>query len=143
MKPYLVKYTNKADRKKEYVKNFTSNSQIEKFYYRKEKEGCRNIKIERIRHSEYDRSLEREILSKKREYFKSVCIYALINNDEVVYIGQSSDIMGRLASHNSSSKIFTHFAIVERIDTIDSEYVNKREKEYIERLKPRYNKVFI
>lgn len=145
MKTYLVSYINRQSRKKEYKISFKTSALKEHFIYRKKSEGCYNIKVEPIRTSEYDRSLEREILLKKKEYFNSICIYALIDNNEVVYIGQSSDVMGRLSSHKSSSKKFTHFAIVERIsvDDIDSNgtcYVNEREMYYIKSLRPKYNK---
>ena len=141
MKTYLVSYINPQGRKKEYKKTFNFERTKSQFIHKKMLEGCLNIKVERVRHSQYDRSLEQVILSKKREYFDSVCIYALIDNNEVVYIGQSSDVMGRLSSHRMSSKNFTHFAIVERIDTKDSDYINKVEREYISKLKPKYNKV--
>jgi len=141
MKTYLVSYINNQGRKKEYKKVFKFDRTKKQFIHRKLNEGCLNIKVERVRHSNYDRSLEQVILSKKREYFNSVCIYALIDNDEIVYIGQSSDVMGRLSAHKTSSKKFTHFAIVERIDTDDKDYVNRVEREYIYKLKPKYNKV--
>lgn len=141
MKTYLVSYINPQGRKKEYKKTFKLERTKSQFIHKKMLEGCLNIKVERVRHSQYDRSLEQVILSKKREYFDSVCIYALIDNNEVVYIGQSSDVMGRLSSHRISSKNFTHFAIVERIDTEDSDYINNVEREYISKLKPKYNKV--
>jgi len=145
MNYYLVKYTNKQSRKKEYKKYFKNSRVKEQFIHRKKLEGCLNIKIEPIRTSEYDRSLEREILLKKKEYFDSVCIYALIDNNEVVYIGQSCDVMGRLSSHKASTKKFTHFSIVERISVDDvkykgSSYVNERELYYIKSLRPKYNK---
>ena len=141
MKTYLVSYINPQGRKKEYRKTFKYERTKSQFVHRKVLEGCLNVKVDRVRHSQYDRSLEQVILSKKREYFNSICIYALIYDNEVVYIGQSSDVMGRLSSHRMSSKKFTHFAIVERIDTGDSEYVNKIERDYIYKLKPKYNKV--
>lgn len=141
MKTYLVSYINPQGRKKEYRKAFKTESKKDLFIQRKTFDGCLNIKVVRVRHSQYDRSLEQVILSKKREYFDSVCIYALIDNNEVVYIGQSSDVMGRLSAHRMSTKQFSHFSIVERIDTPDSDYVNKVEREYISKLKPKYNKI--
>ena len=141
MKTYLVSYINAQGRRKQYRKSFKLERTKDQFVHRKIAEGCRSIKVERIRHTQYDRSLEREILSKKREYFSSVCIYALIQDNEVVYIGQSSDVMGRLSSHKMSAKKFSHFAIVERIDTDDKNYVDKVEREYINKLKPKYNKL--
>lgn len=145
MNTYLVSYTNKYGRRKEFKKNFISKDIRAQFIHRKISEGCRSIRVEPIRVAEYDRSIEREILLKKKEYFNSACIYALIDKEEVVYIGQSCDVMARLAAHKNSSKKFTHFAIVERISIDDTNhntnsYVNERETYYIKALRPKYNK---
>ena len=145
MKKYLVSYINKQGRKKEYEKSFNLKRTKDQFIHRKIKEGCRNIKLEPIRFLEYDRSLERAILSKKKRYFDSICIYALIDNEEVVYIGQSTDVMGRLSVHKGTNKVFTHFSIVEVISvdecpSSNSRYVDEREMYYIKQLRPKYNK---
>ena len=40
-----------------------------------------------------------------KEFKQKIGIYALLYKDEIIYIGQSSDIEKRLKNHNSSSKI--------------------------------------
>lgn len=146
---YYLSYVSAEGRKRSFMKTFRNDKQKDQYLRKKRSDGCifREIRDvtgqERKREAKYDLALESEILSKKREYFNSVCIYALIDKDEVVYIGQSSDVMGRLSAHRGSTKEFTHFAIVERIDIQGqdvSEYTNKREFEYIKRLRPKYNK---
>ena len=86
--------------------------------------------------------IELSILSKKRNIIKNIyCIYALINKDKIVYIGQSSNIMQRLAMHISENrKEFDSYSIVEWIDTYSSGLVNEVEKSYIKKLSPLYNK---
>ena len=123
MKTYLVSYINRQSRKKEYKISFKTSALKEHFIYRKKSEGCYNIKVEPIRTSEYDRSLEREILLKKKEYFNSVCIYALIDNNEIVNIDLRID-------YNLDCDI----------DSNGTSYVNERELYYIESLRPKYNK---
>lgn len=146
---YYLSYISSDGRKKSFIKTFLNEQQKERYLSKKRSEGCifreiRDVSGQRNeRKAKYDLALEKEIVSKKREYFNSVCIYALIDNDEVVYIGQSSDVMGRLSAHKSSVKEFSHFSIIERIDVKEedvSEYVNKREMYYIKKLRPKYNK---
>lgn len=148
MDTYLVKYINNTGRRKQFKKKFASKRSIDQFLYKKAVEGCKSIKLtklEPVRTCEYNKSIEKEILLKKKEYFDTCCIYALIDKDEVVYIGQSRDIMSRLSTHRLSSKMFTHFAIVERVvidgsDHVPSSYLDERELFYIKALRPKYNK---
>jgi|TARA_R110000737_G_scaffold295053_1_gene301715 excinuclease UvrABC nuclease subunit len=83
----------------------------------------------------------REILLDKRA-IKETCyiIYALIDKDTIVYIGQSKSILSRLSSHIHSYKKFDSWSIVENLgDDITSKEVNSIEKAYIKRLIPKYN----
>lgn len=82
-----------------------------------------------------------EILKHKRSIKKEFyCIYALIKNNKIVYVGQSSNILGRLSNHLNSNKNFDSWSIIESWSYIDSDSFNKKELEYIKKLKPKYNR---
>ena len=85
--------------------------------------------------------IEKEnILRNKRNIKKEFyCIYALIKNNKIVYIGQSSNILGRLSSHLNSNKSFDSWSIIDSWSYIDSDSFNKIEMEYIKKFKPKYN----
>ena len=86
---------------------------------------------------------KRDVIEKcrpiKKEFY---CIYALIKNKNIVYIGQTSSILSRLSSHLSSSKDFDSWAIIESFDYIDSDSFNKIEQKYISKFKPKLNVLF-
>lgn len=84
-----------------------------------------------------------EILINKRIIKKEFyCIYALIKKNKIVYIGQSSNILGRLSSHLNSNKDFDSWSIIESWSYIDSDSFNEIEREYIKTFKPKYNNEF-
>lgn len=97
--------------------------------------------ITKKRPSNYNVSLEKQIIAKKRNLVSASCIYALIKGDKVVYIGQSDSPMGRLQYHINSNKDFDSYAIVEWVATGNTDYINNVEKKYIKELRPLYNKV--
>jgi excinuclease UvrABC nuclease subunit len=82
-----------------------------------------------------------DILSKKRA-ITEVCyiVYALVDRNEIVYIGQTKNVLSRLSSHVNSFKKFDSWAIVENLGVNatarDAIIV---EEEYIKRLTPKYN----
>jgi excinuclease UvrABC nuclease subunit len=85
---------------------------------------------------------KKEILSSKREFKEDYIIYALINNNEIVYIGQSKNIVVRLSSHRTSNKVFDSWCIVENLGTYTtSKEVNRLEEKYIRKFLPKYNKI--
>jgi hypothetical protein len=61
-------------------------------------------------------------------------VYFLIKDESVVYVGQSINIMNRVAEHNKS-KDFDTFTYVQ----CKRENLNQIEAMYIQRLKPKYN----
>lgn len=84
----------------------------------------------------------KEILSSKREFKDNYLIYALINKDEIVYIGQSKNILLRLNDHRKSNKVFDSWCIVENLGIYTtSKEVNRLEEKYIKKLLPKYNKI--
>lgn len=84
----------------------------------------------------------KEILSSKREFKEDYIIYALINNNEIVYIGQSKNIILRLSYHRTSNKVFDSWCIVENLGTYTtSREVNRLEEKYIKKFLPKYNKI--
>lgn len=85
---------------------------------------------------------KKEILSSKREIKHCYIIYALISNNEIVYIGQSTNILNRLSTHLSSFKEFDSWTIIENLgDFTTSKEVNRLEEKYIRKFLPKYNKI--
>ena len=85
---------------------------------------------------------KKEILLSKREFKNDYIIYALINNNEIVYIGQSKNILLRLKDHRASNKVFDSWCIVENLGTYTtSKEVNRLEEKYIRKFLPKYNKI--
>lgn len=85
---------------------------------------------------------KKEILSIKREFKEDYIIYALINNNEIVYIGQSKNIFLRLNDHRASNKVFDSWCVVENLGTYTtSKEVNRLEEKYIRKFLPKYNKI--
>ena len=134
---YRVKYISN-NRIKQFTKTFKSSKHKDLYISKKIKEGATSLKVEHIRSRAYNVNLEKEIVSKKKKIVSSGCIYALIHKDEIVYIGQTYSIMGRLNSHINSNKVFDHYSVIEWIDS-GQDYLDKRESEYIKELKPKYN----
>ena len=84
----------------------------------------------------------REILLNKRA-IKETCyiIYALIDKDTIVYIGQTRILPSRLGQHLKSAKRFDSWSVVENLGAdITPKEVNSIESNYIKKLKPKYNK---
>lgn len=96
--------------------------------------------FERV-YGEYDSDMDkirREVLSTaKRIPFNQYYIYALIKDQEIVYIGQSSNVMARLGSHiQERVKDFDSYSIVCKVN---QDEVDEVEQKYIQELKPKYN----
>ncbi len=141
MASYKISYINKEGRRKEFHKAFKLKKNKDYYISKKLSEGATNLKCEKVRvRSRINYNLEKSIVSKKKKIVSCGCVYALIHKDEVVYIGQSTHIMGRLNQHIQSSKVFDHYAVVEWVDAGQS-YLDKRESEYIKALRPKYNTV--
>lgn len=102
----------------------------------------------------------------KREELEKVCgIYAILYNNEVIYVGQSINIRSRLDSHtnkarineyakrdqhnkNTQLKLEFYTLIQEHMDEIqflyipcDKKELDKYEEYYINKYKPKYNYV--
>ena len=100
----------------------------------------------------------------KREELEEVCgIYAILYNNEVIYVGQSINIRSRLASHTSKARIDEYAKrdqhdkntqlklefytlIQEHMDEMqflyipcDKKELDKYEEYYINKYKPKYN----
>ena len=83
---------------------------------------------------------KKEILMNSRPIKKEFyCIYALIKDKKIVYIGQSSSIIGRLNSHLNSRKDFDSWSIIESFDFLTKKEFDDIEKKYIFKYKPIYN----
>ena len=82
-----------------------------------------------------------DILKRSRPVKSAYIIYALIHKGSIVYIGQSSSMLSRLQTHINSNKVFDSWAIVENLgEWASSEKLNSIELEYINMLKPKYNR---
>lgn len=78
---------------------------------------------------------EQEILDGALERHKICGIYFLIRERNIVYVGQSQDIMARLSTHANGDKLFDSFNFV----ACDPAELSNLEAEYIVQLNPEYN----
>lgn len=67
-----------------------------------------------------------------------VGIYFLIRNDEVIYVGQSIDILNRVSKHRREGKVFDSYSFIE----CAKENLNLLESTYITALIPELNQTF-
>ena len=77
-----------------------------------------------------------EILEDSRPVAKRCGIYFLIDAGEIVYIGQSTNILDRVGSHFSEGKTFDRYYAVD----VPKRYLNEVESFLIHRFKPRDNR---
>lgn len=64
-------------------------------------------------------------------------IYFLIQDDEVVYVGRSGDVEGRISSHQTGPKEFNHYSV---IGCETEEELDRWEPHFIEKIRPPLNK---
>ena len=77
-----------------------------------------------------------DILSLRMEVPAYPGIYFLMLDEEIIYIGKSTNVLTRLAAHIEKGRKFTHFyAIPYPVEELD-----KKEQYYIDLLKPSQNK---
>lgn len=62
------------------------------------------------------------------------CIYFLCQGDEVVYVGQSTNLAARLPQHRIDKVFDRVFYLIVRLDDLD-----RIEREYIRAIRPRYD----
>lgn len=76
-----------------------------------------------------------EIIKQSVNYKSSCGIYFLIENNDVVYVGQSIDVHSRIHQHSISNKAFDSFSWIEtrknNLDVLESLYIHT--------LQPKYN----
>jgi predicted GIY-YIG superfamily endonuclease len=77
-----------------------------------------------------------DIISKSKPYKIISCVYFLISNKEIVYVGITKDLHSRLRVHKNSKEFDRYYYIEEkrREKQLELEY------EYIKKLKPKLNK---
>jgi hypothetical protein len=75
-----------------------------------------------------------EIIKFSRSWSEEVGVYFLIDNDEVVYVGQSVNIFSRISQHKIDKK-FDRYAFI----PCSKENLDKLESLYIHFLRPRLN----
>jgi len=77
-----------------------------------------------------------QILAISQKYAPVSGVYFLIHEGEIVYVGQSIDVINRVATHVlKAEKEFDRYAYVE----IEPDDLNSVEADYIVNLGPRYN----
>lgn len=87
--------------------------------------GFRESKIKKILPS------KSEIIKKSQKIPNVICgVYFLILNNEIVYVGQSINIISRIMAHNAdANKTFDSVSYIkcekEKLDAIESYYINK------------------
>jgi excinuclease UvrABC nuclease subunit len=70
-----------------------------------------------------------------KEYY---CIYYLLDNDKIVYIGKTKRPSDRFIKHYNSKMDFDSIEYIQ----VDKEDLNDFEKEQIRHYKPKYNKKY-
>ena len=82
---------------------------------------------------------ENEIINQKMELpkFKKErgYIYFLIDGDQIVYVGQSTNVSLRIYHHLKSDKVFDYYSVI----PCEQNILNEVEAFYIVRFKPKYN----
>ena len=111
-------------------------------FLKKENKNKDEIKLEIKKNTKSTKDkLLNKLLSEKRDLKFHKFIYALINDEEVVYIGQTNNMQSRINTHRrDKTKEFTHFSIVSKLpNEIDKKGLDKLEEKYIKMFKPKYN----
>jgi len=131
-----------GNKKVEFNKSFKNRRSFENYVSLKISKGAKLIKTSLVKPSSYyNEELESNIVKEKKNIVLTPCIYALIQDDKIVYIGQTYDIMRRLSVHIDSYKVFDSYAIVEWVQNKDSKHLSDLEAKYIKELKPKYNTI--
>lgn len=82
---------------------------------------------------------EKEILNHKDKHEIKPAVYFLIHNEEIVYVGQSTNPHSRVVAHaKDGEKVFDEYTLI----YCDSSELNTLEAQYIAHFTPRYNNVF-
>lgn len=141
---YEISYINKYKRKKLFIKEFKDKKSQEEYSSKLIQNKNISIKFRKIITKQSNKSaLNLSIIQNKKKIMKDKgYIYALIKDDNIVYIGKSTNIMMRLSSHITEGiKDFDYYSIVEVIDLYkhNSSYLSEREIYYIEKIRPFYN----
>lgn len=85
-----------------------------------------------------ERLTKEYILQHREPWFAMTGIYFLIDDGEIVYVGQArNDIAARLIAHHRSGKIFDSYFWTK----CHPDYLSELEADYIVRFEPRYNMV--
>ncbi len=111
-------------------------------FLKKENKSKDEVKLEIKKNTKSTKDkLLNKLLSEKRDLKFHKFVYALINNEEVVYIGQTKNMQSRISTHKrDKSKEFTHFSVISKLPNgIDKIGLDKLEEKYIKMFKPKYN----
>ncbi len=77
----------------------------------------------------------KELLASAKPAHQKPCIYFLILAGEIVYVGQTTNLIKRLGRHLQDGKEFDSYSVVE----CEKRDLLRLEMAYISELKPRYN----
>lgn len=140
---YLIRYG--KNQQTQYEKTFNSYEEADKYReYMIGQRKCKNFQMLRKQCKPFKDVKTRfaaKLISEKRPLSFHSFIYALINKDEVVYIGQSDSLQSRIKSHiRDKEKEFDSWAIAHKFPhNTTREEREKREARYIKIFKPKYN----
>lgn len=141
---YLIIHGRNERSKKEYRKTFSSYEEAQDFKEYLLSVGVKNLEFLRKKvktFSEVKTRFASKLIREARPLSFHSFIYALINKEEVVYIGQSSHLQNRIETHiNEGLKEFDHWAIAHKFPpNTERKEIEKREQRYIKIFKPKYN----
>jgi hypothetical protein len=110
---------------------------------RKYSEGAINFRIKPVLADVYkEDELSLNMVNTAKKITSEDYIYCLINFGVIVYIGTSCNVLARLGTHISSTKQFDSYNIIEKFPYgTNSNIILEKEKFYIQKYKPYYNKV--
>jgi hypothetical protein len=88
-----------------------------------------------------DTRLSSAVASAANEWYPPPCVYALLLEGQIVYVGESVNFPGRIGAHRADGKIFDSFKILESDERLsDTDVRRKREDLYIHALHPPLNR---
>lgn len=102
---------------------------------------ARTHAVHAVKHGSVDRRglLDASTIGRKALLYESVCgVYFLLQDEDIVYVGQSINVLTRLAEHfRASLKQFNRVFVIE----CKAAELNHLEAMYIDKFRPKFNEV--
>lgn len=77
-----------------------------------------------------------EILSNRIRHHNTCGVYILFTDDKVTYVGQSKNVLSRIAAHSIKGRVFTSYFVIPCLQ----DELDKLEQHYIKLLEPPENR---